>query len=142
MFSAVYVYGSVRQNIRFSLIYGCIGGMCIFQLFICREFRIFGFQLIFSVLQVYSILIFEFGGMCIFRDITSNRYNNQAFLLQIAGLVLLESLIFFFYIVLLKIIKFTVSILFIFHYLSSNTYPLKPIFQNLSSRIYLPIDFV
>ena len=93
-FSAAYVCGPVRWNVRFSLTCGRIGGTCTFRLFICKEFRTPGFQPIFNVLRVHSILISEFGGTCTFRDTTSGRYNNQAFHLQIAGLVLLESLIF------------------------------------------------
>src|SRR6266566_3178587 len=93
-FSAAYICGPVRWNVRFSFMYGRVGGTCTFRLFICKEFRTPRPQSIFNAPRIHSILISEFGGTYTFRNTTSGRKKIRFFLLWLAVFFLLESLFF------------------------------------------------
>src|SRR6266699_2606377 len=122
---------------------GSIGGTFTFRLFTCKEFRTLGPQPIFSVPR--GAFNFNFR---IRRNAYFSRHNfrppQQLGISFIDCGISFARIADFFYILYLSLknCKFTASTLSILHYLSSKTYPPEPILQNLSSRTYLPIDFV
>src|SRR6266566_3912403 len=93
-FSAAYVCGPIRWNVRFSATNGfsamCsrIGGTCTFRSFMCKNFELPTYSQ-FLIQHGYARFQFsELGEICTFESSipeTSGRCNNSAFLSLIAG---------------------------------------------------------